>query len=59
MKITPEQLVEAVRKAAENGRLSCERAHELGRELNVPLSAIGAVCNELRIKIRSCQLGCF
>ena len=54
-----ETLMEAVRKAARDGRLSCERAHELGKEHDVPLQEIGAVCNELNIRIKACQLGCF
>ncbi|MDA8101257.1 MAG: hypothetical protein M0042_16680 [Nitrospiraceae bacterium] len=54
-----EEMVAAIRKAAVNNRLSCERAHELGKELNVTLQEIGKVCNELKIKISACQLGCF
>jgi len=56
---TKEALKEAVRKAARDGRLSCEMAHELGKEHDVPLQEIGVVCNELNIRISACQLGCF
>jgi len=59
MPTTQEALKDAVRKAAIEGGLSCEKAHELGKELEVPLQEIGAVCNELNIRIKSCQLGCF
>ena len=54
-----ERLKEAVRNAAVDGRLSCDKAHMLGKELGVRLQEIGAVCNELKIKIKDCQLGCF
>ena len=54
-----EGLIEKVRAAAVKNRLSCEQAHELSRELDVTLGEIGALCNELNIKISSCQLGCF
>ena len=54
-----ESIIEVVRKAAAENRLSCERARELAEELNVPVSEIGRVCNVLKIKITSCQLGCF
>lgn len=54
-----ERLKEAVRSAAVEGRLSCEQAHALGEELGVPLREIGTVCNELKIRIKDCQLGCF
>jgi hypothetical protein len=54
-----EELVKAIRKAAVNDKLACETAHTLAKELNVPLREIGALCNELKIKIAACQLGCF
>ena len=52
-------MVIAVQRMVKDGRLSCEQAHDLGRELEVPLRDIGAVCNELKVKITACQLGCF
>ncbi len=57
--MTREELIREVRKAAINGRLSCEEAHRLSGELKIPISEIGTLCNELKIKITSCQLGCF
>lgn len=54
-----EELAKAVRKAAVNNRLSCEKAHELAKELNVSLKEAGSVCNELKIRITACRLGCF
>jgi hypothetical protein len=59
MQVSKEKLSDAVRRAAVNGRLTCGKAHELGKELNVTLREIGEVCNELKIKIAACQLGCF
>ncbi len=57
--MTREKLIESVRSASVNSRLTCEKAHELSRILNISLREIGEVCNELHIKIASCQLGCF
>ena len=57
--MTREELTTEVRKAAVNGRLSCEEAHRLSGELKIPLREIGALCNELKIKIAACELGCF
>ncbi len=57
--MTEEKIVEAVRAAAVNNRLSCEKAHELARNLDLSLHKIGEVCNQLHIKISACQLGCF
>jgi len=52
-------MIEAVRLASVSNRLSCEKAHELAKELNTSLQEIGVLCNEMKIKIASCQLGCF
>ena len=57
--MTREKMTEAIQKTSVNNRLSCEQAHELARELNTSLQEIGALCNELKIKIAACQLGCF
>ncbi len=54
-----DKVVDAIRRASEKNRLSCEKAHELSRLLEVPLKEIGQICNELNIRIASCQLGCF
>jgi hypothetical protein len=54
-----ESIIDAVKKAAANNRLSCEKARELAEELKVPVSEIGKICNVLKIKITACQLGCF
>ena len=54
-----DKMIEAVHMASANNRLSCEKAHELAKELNTSLPEIGALCNELKIKIAACQLGCF
>jgi len=59
MPVSKEKLVAAITKASREGRLTCEKAHELGKELDVSLEEIGAVCNELNIRIKDCQLGCF
>ena len=57
--MTREKMIDAIHAASVNNRLSCEKAHELATELNISLQEIGALCNELKIKIAACQLGCF
>ncbi len=57
--MSQEQIVRAIKNAAVNNRLSCEKAHALAKELGVPIREIGALCNELKIKITACRLGCF
>jgi hypothetical protein len=54
-----EKIIEAIRSGVVDNRLSCEKAHELSAALHIPLREIGLLCNELKIKISSCQLGCF
>jgi hypothetical protein len=57
--MTREKIIEAIRTASVSDRLSCEKAHELAKDMNISLREIGAICNELNIKIAACQLGCF
>ena len=54
-----ESIIDVVRKAAAEGRLYCDKARELAKELNVPVKEIGKICNVLKIKITACELGCF
>ncbi len=57
--MTKEKLIDAIRSGTVDNRLSCEKAHELSAALRIPLREIGVLCNELKIKISTCQLGCF
>ena len=57
--MTRDALIEEIRKAAVDNRLSCGAAHDLAARLQVSLREIGEVCNELKVKISNCQLGCF
>jgi len=54
-----EQLRELLKEAAPEGRISCARAWELAEELGVDKKLVGKICNELGIRIKACQLGCF
>jgi hypothetical protein len=57
------RLEEAIKKAAveKEGRmiLPCAAAFQIAGETGATLAEIGAACNEHRIKIVRCQLGCF
>ncbi len=39
--------------------LSCAAAFALNRQFGISLDDIGHICDEAKIKISSCQLGCF
>jgi hypothetical protein len=41
------------------GKLPCAKAFQIAKELKVSTKEIGEACNRLKIKVRSCQLGCF
>jgi DNA-binding transcriptional regulator YhcF (GntR family) len=53
------QIRSEIMKLATEGRLSCLSARELAERLGVAPSVIGMACNNLRIKIKGCVLGCF
>ncbi|MDT3699277.1 MAG: hypothetical protein RO469_07590 [Thermincola sp.] len=55
----PANLLEAVKNAATDGKLSCVAAHSLAEKLGVELIMVGKAADELKIKIKDCQLGCF
>jgi hypothetical protein len=44
---------------AKNNRLTCPAALKIANDFSVPPSRIGEAANRLKIKISSCQLGCF
>ena len=59
MNKVPENILEVVRLAANEGRISCADAHALAGEMGVDLIVIGRAADELKVKIKNCQLGCF
>ena len=54
-----ETVAERLKGCLVNGRLPCAAAFRLGGELGVSMKEIGDVANRLKIKVASCQLGCF
>lgn len=54
-----ERIAEKLKELAPQGKLGCANAHKLAEELNVTPKEIGEICNELKIKIAACELGCF
>lgn len=58
VEVLPEVL-ESVKKAAKDGRISCTAARRLAEELKVPPRVVGEAADALKIKIKACELGCF
>jgi hypothetical protein len=52
-------LAAIIRENLEDGKLHCEKAYQIAAEHNVKLWEIGKICDEEKIKIKGCQLGCF
>jgi hypothetical protein len=40
-------------------KLTCSEAFELAKRFNVEVIEIGRVCNQRKVRICKCQLGCF
>ncbi|AVX21310.1 MAG: hypothetical protein ACOY3H_06800 [Bacillota bacterium] len=54
-----EKLRQLLKEAAPEGRITCAQAWALAEELGVEKGLVGKICNELGIRIKACQLGCF
>ena len=52
-------LASTIRDSLVDGKLSCEKAWEISRSFDVPKMTVSAICEELKIKIKPCQLGAF
>ncbi len=53
------ELKEKMLKKVTDGRLSCAAARKLAEDLGISYKEVGAAADELGIKIKDCQLGCF
>ncbi|MCK5203992.1 MAG: hypothetical protein KAR15_08970 [Desulfobacterales bacterium] len=54
-----QDLERAIRDSLVDGDLSCEKAWEIAHSFNVPKMKVSAVCEQLKIKVKPCQLGAF
>jgi len=57
--LTKEKLKEEMLKKAVNGKLSCAVARKIADNLGISYKEVGDMANDLGIKIKDCQLGCF
>jgi len=59
-KIQQKNLIEKLLTERSNsGKITCAEARKIAEELGIPYIEVGKVANELKIKIRKCELGCF
>ena len=54
-----DRLKEALRSAAKDDRIQCPQALELARREGVDSKQVARLLDELGVKIKGCQLGCF
>ena len=54
-----EKLVQEIMKKAVDGKLPCADARKIAEDLGIPYSEVGVIADELGVKIKNCQLGCF
>ena len=58
-KINKDELTEAIRKEAIEGKITCAKAWLLADKFDCPKLEMGMLLNEMKIKLIKCQLGCF
>ena len=56
--VTPE-IEEGLKQAAKDGELTCPQAMEFARSHKIPLKNMKYLTDLFKIKLKSCQLGCF
>lgn len=54
-----EIIAEKLKEQAPKGKISCHQARLLADEFKVEPRIIGELCDELKIKVCACELGCF
>ena len=57
-RITPE-LISAIEEKAADGKITCAMLRKLAEELGLPYCVAGAAADQSKIKVKSCDLGCF
>ncbi len=54
-----EELKQELMNKAADGKLPCAAARKIAEDLNLPYKEVGDAADELGIRIKNCQLGCF
>jgi hypothetical protein len=53
------ELDKKIQESLTEGKLPCAKGFQIAKEMKVTPKEVGEACNRLKIKVRSCQLGCF
>jgi hypothetical protein len=54
-----ETLEERIRKSAKDGEITCALIRKIAEETGTSYQSAGKAADELKIKIKNCDLGCF
>lgn len=54
-----EKIKAEIKKQLEDGALECEVAQQIAEDLEVENKVVGKLANQLDVKLKNCQLGCF
>lgn len=54
-----EKMIEAIQAVAKEGRISCTAARKVASNFQVAPKVVGDLCDELKIRVKACELGCF
>ena len=54
-----DKLNEMIQTQSREGKITCREALEIADKAGVSPAAVGKALNEMKIKIKGCQLGCF
>jgi hypothetical protein len=52
-------IMEKVKARLQDGKISCQAARKLAEDEGITYKDMGDLLNENKIKIMSCELGCF
>jgi hypothetical protein len=53
------KVTEKVKAISKDGKISCKQALKLAEEEGISSRDLGTLLNEIKVKVASCQLGCF
>ena len=57
--MSDEDLEKKILELAKDSRISCKAALELAEQAGIPTQKMAGILNKHKIKVSSCQLGCF
>ncbi len=54
-----QELIEKIKKVTDNGKITCARAQQFAKDNGIAMNRMKAFLDVAKLKVQSCQLGCF